>query len=252
MINDPGFYLFAIPALLIAGISKGGFGGGLGVLAVPTLSLVVPPLQAAAIMLPILCLMDIFGVWAYRRSFHWPNLRILLPAGLTGVLIATFTARYISVAGAKGLIGLIAVGFSLHYWLAQRSAPATGTSVLKGGFWGTIAGFTSFVAHAGGPPMSVYLLPQRLDKQLFVGTTVIFFIVINYAKLIPYTWLGQFPLENLGLSLVLSPLAPIGIQLGIWLRDRVSELWFYRVCYLFLFITGLKLLNDAREGVSLV
>lgn len=245
MITDPIFYAVAIPAIMIFGISKSGFGGGLGVLAVPMIAQVVPPFQAAAIMLPVLCLMDIFGAWAYRRTFSVANLKIMLPAGLLGVVIATFTFSLISVAATKALIGLIAVGFALNYWVDRRAATPAGVSVLKGGFWSAVAGFTSFIAHAGGPPVSMYLLPQRLDKKLFVGTTVLFFITVNYAKLVPYAWMGQFPAANLTTSLALAPLAPLGIQLGLWMRDRVSELWFYRVCYVFLFITGAKLLYDA-------
>jgi len=245
VITDPWFYAVAVPAVLLTGISKGGFGGGLGVLAVPLLSLQVPPLQAAAILLPILCLMDIFGAWAYRRSFSVRNLKILIPAGLTGVVIAGLTFQAVDVTATKLLIGLIAVGFSLHYWLGPRQHRPRGVNRLKGSFWGAMAGFTSFIAHAGGPPVSVYLLPQRLDKRLFVGTTVLFFITVNYAKLVPYAWLGQFPAGNLLTSLALAPLAPLGIRLGLWLRDRVSQVWFYRACYSFLLITGLKLLHDA-------
>ncbi len=244
MIEQPLFYALAVPAVLIVGISKGGFGGGLGTMAVPLMSMAVAPPQAAAILLPILCLMDLFAVWVYRGKWDLANLRILIPAALLGIVIGTLAFRYLDATAIRLLIGVVAVGFALAYWLGREADAPPGPSVLRGGFWGTLAGFTSFVAHAGGPPTSVYLLPQRLDKTLFVGTTVILFITINYAKLLPYAWLGQLHLGNLGTSLVLAPLAPVGMALGFWLHHRVSGTWFYRICYLFLFLTGLKLLYD--------
>jgi uncharacterized membrane protein YfcA len=122
-----------------------------------------------------------------------------------------------------------------------------GVSVARGTFWGAISGFTSFIAHASGPPMSIYLLPQRMEKTRFLATTIVFVLFMNYLKLIPYTWLGQFSGENLRTSLVLLPLAPLGMWLGIWLHRIVPEAAFYRICYLLLFLAGLKLLYD---GIS--
>ncbi|MEE8271092.1 MAG: sulfite exporter TauE/SafE family protein [Alphaproteobacteria bacterium] len=245
MIEAPWFYVLAVPAVLIAGISKAGFGGGVGVMAVPLMSLAVAPQQAAAVMLPILCLMDLFGVWAYRRRWDGRNLRIILPGALVGIAIGAATFRHLDAGLVRMLIGLVAVGFALDYWLRPRAAgPARAADPARGGFWGMVAGFTSFVAHAGGPPISVYLLPQRLDRTLFVGTTVVFFITINYVKLIPYGWLGQLHGGNLTTSLVLAPLAPLGMWLGLALHRRVSDAAFYRICYGLLLATGAKLLYD--------
>ncbi|MDX1655989.1 MAG: sulfite exporter TauE/SafE family protein [Candidatus Competibacteraceae bacterium] len=252
MISDPAFYLAAVPAVLIVGISKGGFGGGLGVVAVPLLSLAIDPLRAAAIMLPILCLMDLFSVWAYRRRWDPVNLRILLPAALAGIALAAATFRLVDATFVRLLVGGIAVGFALDYWLKGRRkrGGSRGPDPLKGGFWGAIAGFTSFIAHAAGPPLGVYLLPQRLEKGLFVGTTVIFFTVINYVKLVPYAWLGQLEVANLTTSLVLAPLAPLGVWLGVWLHGRIDENLFYRFCYLLVFMVGLKLLWEAFGALA--
>jgi uncharacterized membrane protein YfcA len=246
LIEQPLFYLLAVPAVLILGISKGGFGGGLGSLAVPLTALVVSPIQAAAVLLPILCVMDVHGAWVYRGRWDKANLKILMPAALIGLAVGTFTFRHLDAQIIRLLIGTIAVGFTIHFWLSGLTATPTarGADAVRGGFWGAVSGFTSFIAHAGGPPMSVYLLPQRMDKTRFLATTVIFVLFMNYVKLVPYAWIGQFSAENVYTSLVLLPIAPIGMWLGIWLHRVVPEDVFYRVCYLLLFVAGLKLLYD--------
>lgn len=250
MITDPWFYAAAIPAVLLAAISKGGFGGGLAMLGVPLLSLTIPAPQAAAIMLPILCLMDAVGVWGYRKTWHRRNLWIMAVGALLGIAIGTATFHLFSDAAIRFLIGCIAVAFALNYWFRRKSETApTRPNLVKGMAWGALSGFTSFMAHAGGPPANAYLLPQRMDKTLFVGTMVMFFTSINYAKLLPYWWLGLLPVGNLTMSLMLCPLAPVGVLLGIWLHRRISPTWFYRLCYLFLFASGLKLLYDGATAL---
>jgi uncharacterized membrane protein YfcA len=245
MINDPTFYVVTTVAILIMGISKSGFGSGLGVLAVPLMSLVIPPAQAAAIMLPLLCVMDLFNVIHYRDKFDRTNLFILVPAAIVGILLGTFTFRYLSDAHIRILVGVLSVLFVVNYFIGRRNpVKQTGPSILRGSFWGTVTGFTSFGVHAGGPPVSVYLLPQKMDKTIFVGTTVIFFTIVNYIKLVPYYFLGQLNGNNLLVSLVLAPLAPVGVWIGIKLHDRVNEKLFYNLAYFFLFITGIKLLYD--------
>lgn len=243
MIDQPLFYLLATLAVLIVGISKGGFGGGLGVVGVPLMALVVPPFQAAAILLPILCLMDLAGLRAYWGKWHRLNLRIMIPGAVAGIVVASLTYRWVSEDFLRLLIGSIAVLFALNYYLSQWLAPkaAKEANWLRGSFWSAVAGFTSFAAHAGGPPASIYLLPQRLDKTLLVGTTVVFFTLVNYLKLIPYTLFGQFDMGNLLTALVMTPVAILGIQLGVWLHHRVNAMWFYRISYAFLLITGGRL-----------
>jgi hypothetical protein len=248
MIHDPLFYLLAIPAVILTGVFKGGFGTGLGILAVPLMALAVPPVQAAGILLPVLCLMDLFGLWAYRRHWHGPILRVALPAALVGILAGTATFRLLDQSTIRLLIGGIAVTFALHHWLV-RGKPALEPGLdwrrkASGGFWSAVSGFTSFVAHAGGPPFAVFLLPQGLDPRRFVGTTVVFFGAVNYAKLIPYAWLGQLSGANLATALVLSPLAPLSMGMGIWLNQRIRLAAFYRIAYGMVFLAGLKLLYD--------
>ncbi|WP_279305897.1 sulfite exporter TauE/SafE family protein [Pokkaliibacter plantistimulans] len=162
VLTDPLFYFCAVPAVIIFGIAKGGFGGTLSIIAVPLISIAVPPAQAAAIMLPILCVMDLMAVRSYWREWHTANLRILLPASVTGILLGTVTFSYLSEAHIRILIGTIALSFVAHHWLKQQNKEAQPVNTWKGRLWGCIAGFTSFGIHAGGPPLSVYLLPQRL------------------------------------------------------------------------------------------
>lgn len=246
MIEDPRFYLLAVPAVLILGISKGGFGGGLGSLAVPLVALVVSPVQAAAVLLPILCVMDVHGAWVYRGRWDTGNLKILMPAALIGLAAGTATFSYLDARAIRIIIGAVAVGFTVHHWIRGLLATrrSRGASIGRGTFWGAVSGFTSFIAHASGPPLGVYLLPQRMDKTRFLATTIVFVLFMNYVKLVPYAWLGQFSGENLLTSLALLPIAPFGMWLGIWLHRVVPEELFYRVCYLLLFLAGLRLLYD--------
>ncbi len=251
MIDDPWFYAVAAPAVLIAGISKGGFGGGVGLVVVPLMALVISPIQAAGIMLPILCMMDLFGVWNYRGRWDARNLRILLPAALLGIAIGTATFRTLNGDMIRLMLGLLALAFVGHHLLRRDDAEQgerRPPDILRGGFWGTVAGFTTFVAHAGGPPISIYLLPQRMDRTLFVGTATVFYISVNYVKLIPYGWLGQLNAVNVATSFALAPLVPLGMWLGFMLHRRVSDRLFYRVCYGLLTATGGKLLYDGLVG----
>jgi hypothetical protein len=249
MITDPLFYAVAIPAVILVGLAKGGFVGALAMLGVPLISLMISPVQAAGILLPILIAMDVFALWAYRGVYHLPNLKILIPAALTGITIGWLTAAYVSDAHVRLIVGVIAFLFTLDYWIAWRGANIPGPNVAKGGFWGTIAGFTSFVAHAGGPPVQMYLLPQRLEPRLYVGTSVIFFTCVNWLKVIPYAALGQLGFENLATSAVLAPLAPISIFTGAWLVKILNAETFYRLAYAMIFVISLKLMWDGASAV---
>ena len=251
MITDPNFYLVAVPAVLIYGIAKGGFGGGVVVVAVPLMSLVVSPLTAAAILLPILCVMDLLALWVFRGRWRWPELKLLVPASLVGIGIGTLLYEYMSADVIRLILGTISVSFTLHWaWQQVHRSPAQealfgpGVGIVAG----TSAGFTSFVAHAGAPPLSIYLLRRGMDRTTFVATAAVFFAVANYVKLIPYAWLGQLDLSNLTTSLVLSPLAPIGIACGKWLHDRVSDRFFFGFAYVMLLVVGCKLIWDGLAG----
>lgn len=252
MLADPWFYAVAIPAVLLVGISKSGFGGAFGAVAVPLMAVVISPVQAAGILLPILCFMDLLGLWAYRGKWVRAELRTLLPAALLGIAAGTLLFGYMSADIVRLIIGAISLVFAVHYWvhLARTEPGRSPVSRAAGIAGGAGAGFTSFVAHAGGPPLSMYLLRRPLDKTQFVATTVMFFAVVNYVKLVPYAWLGQFSTGNLTASLLLAPFAPIGIAAGVWLHERVPERLFFRLACVFLFALSLKMISDGVGGLS--
>jgi uncharacterized membrane protein YfcA len=249
LIADPWFYAAAIPGVLVAGIAKGGVsGGGVGMLGTMALVLVVPPVQAAAIMLPILCLMDIIGTWTFRRTWDRRSFWHLTPGALVGIALGAVTFGLLDEAWIRLMVGTLSVVFIADQALGlkgrlmnDRPGPVAG-AVLGG-----LSGYTSFVIHSGAPPAAMYLLPQRMEKATLVGTTMIFFLVVNYAKLPPYAILGLLSTDNVATSLALAPLAPLGIWLGARLNRVISPAWFYRVSYAFLLVTGLKLVVDGLK-----
>lgn len=246
------FYPVAAIAILLTGISKGGFAGAASGLAVPLMTLFVDPAVAAGIMLPILCAMDIFGVHAYRGRWSREHLAILLPGALVGIVVGAFAFGAMSLNAIRLVVGGIAVVFALNRWfkLSERLAARLAASRkppgrVAGAFWGALSGFTSTLAHAGGPPFVIYMLPHRPDKTTFVATSVVFFLIVNYVKLVPYYFLGQLNAENLSTSLLFAPLAPMGIWIGVWLHKHLTEAVFYSVTNLLLFSSGAKLVWDA-------
>lgn len=256
LISDPWFYLVAVPGVLIVGIGKGGFAGGLGMLAVPLMALTVSPVQAASIMLPILCVMDVTGLKAWISTWNTSLMMRLIPGALLGVLAGYLAFEYVSDAVLKLLLGLMAILFTLNHWSKRWRAIKPNKDVnevadrIQGGFWAGVSGFTSFLAHAGAPPLMMYLLPKQLDKRLMVGTVTIFFAIVNYVKLVPYAALGLLDATNLATSLILAPLAVIGVKLGIWLHDKINPVAFFRLMYFFLFSTGLKLAWDGATALG--
>jgi len=243
ILTDPWFWAVAIPAVVLTGISKGGLGGSAGGVATPLIALTISPAQGAAIMLPVLCVMDLAGIQAYLGRWDRRIMRIIVPAGLLGTVVGTITFRQLDDNWIRILLGVIALGF-LAYNLYPRSAPRRKPSDAEGWFWSTLAGFTSFVSHSGSPPLLVYMLPQKLDKVVFVSTLLVFFAAMNYAKIVPYWWLGLLDFRNLATSLVLIPIGIAGTYLGVWLQTRINALWFYRIVHVLLLLTGVKLLYD--------
>lgn len=248
LIPDPLFWICAVFAVITTGISKGGL-GGLGIFAVPVMSLAISPVQAAGIMLPILIVMDWTSVAAYRK--HWDKrvLLLTLPGAIIGIVLGGFLARYVDDSFVRIAVGLIALGFVAYVVTKELLFKSGKLSRLVGnrlaGFIaGTAAGFTSFIAHAGGPPFQAYAIPQGLEKRIYAGTAVMFFTVVNAVKLVPYAMLGQFDKTNLSASLVLIPLAPIGVLIGVWLIKRIDEKVFFRILYGLLICVGVKLLYD--------
>lgn len=250
MLSNPWFYAAAIPAVLIVGLAKGGFGGGISVLGIPLMSLVIPPLDAAAIMLPIMIVMDVVALSAWWGVFDRRSVTVLIPATVLGIAIGWAVAAYVTDGAVRLIVGAVAIGFTLTYVLGEGSeAKPRVQNVAKGAFWGTVAGFTSFVSHAGGPPTQMYLLPLKLDPKLLAGTMVLVFAVANFVKLLPYAMLGQLSNDHLIVSAVLLPVAPVATVLGARLVRIVSVDTFYRVTYAALFVIGLKLLYDGATGL---
>jgi uncharacterized protein len=257
LITDPLFYLLAIPAVILLGLAKGGF-AGLGMISTPLLALVVPPLEGAAILLPILICQDAISVWTYHRSWSAWNLKVLLPGSVLGVGAGWVFARYFSNAGIELTVGAIALVFVLNMWLgaglraylgrppAKPKRPHPGMGVM----WGALSGFTSTLVQVGGPPFQIHMLPQRLDKFALVGTTVIFFAILNLMKIVPYVALGQFSPRNLVTSAILLPLAVASNFFGIWLVAKTPTDAFYRIAYLLMLLIAVALLWQGWRGLS--
>ena len=244
IIPELSFFLVAVPAVLMTGIDKGGLGSVLGMLAVPLMSLVMPPLQAVVILLPLLLVMDGCAIWGWRHSVDWKIMRTILAPGLMGVLLGVLIFSKLSENILRFLIGFISIAFCFYQWFF-KTFKVQKPCRIKGGFWSLVSGFSSFGVHAGGVPLSIYMLPLRLDKAILTGTMAIFFGIINLAKIPAYGGLGQLTMSNALLSLLLLPLCPIGVRIGMYLVHRINEQFFYKILYIGLFITGLKLIFDA-------
>lgn len=249
MLSDPYFYLVSIPAVLLYGISKGGFGGSVAVLAVPLMALVMSPTQAAAILLPILVIMDVVVVRTYWGHFQRQALRIMLPGALVGIAIGYLSAGVMNDNYMRILVGVLSVVFGAQSLLQIKTRAGHEHNSVVGAGFGALAGFTSFSIHAGGPPFTMYLMPKHLPPLLFAGTAGIFFAVVNAVKLIPYYLLGQFSADNLFYSLILVPLAPLGVRFGHYLVKRSDPAIYYRIISFFLLVVGGKLLWEG--GVAL-
>jgi hypothetical protein len=252
MLTDPLVYAAAVPAVILYGLSKGGF-SGVGLLSMPLLALVMSPVQAAAVMLPVLLAQDAVSVYAFRRDWEAGTLRRLLPGALVGIGLGFATATMITPDEVRLVVGLLAIAFCLQAWLARGPLIGGHTPQSWGpaGLWGTLAGYASFVIHAGGPPFNIYALPRSASRDAFVATSAVFFAIVNVVKLPAFAALGQMSRETLLLALALTPVAVAGNLAGIWLVKRVPVALFYRLIYLLTFLVGLKLsLDGARALIS--
>jgi uncharacterized membrane protein YfcA len=241
---DPVFYAAAVPAVTFAGISKGGFGSGAAFVAAAILALVVDPGTALGVMLPLLMLIDVATLGPYWRRWSWPDARLLIAGGIPGTILGALLWRVADDDLIRLLIGTIALGF-----VAWQMARARGLVSIRAGAvprWGgllagAVGGFTSFVSHAGGPPVAVYLLAQRLEKTAYQATTVLTFWVLNIAKLFPYAFLGIFTAETLWAGVLLAPAALAGAWLGVKAHVLVPVRLFFAITYVLLTLTGLRL-----------
>ncbi|MBT8413940.1 MAG: sulfite exporter TauE/SafE family protein [Boseongicola sp.] len=248
MILDTTFFMIAIPAVIFAGISKGGFGSGAAFVAAPLLALIIDPALAVGLMLPLLMLVDAATLRPYWKQWSWPDARLLILGAAPGVVLGTVFWRAADADMLRIFLGAISLAF-VAFQLARAQgviripnrpfAPAVGLLA------GAIAGFTSFVSHAGGPPVAVYLLARGMNKTTYQATTVITFWAVNIFKAIPYAILGIFTSQTLIAGLYLAPAALFGAWLGVKAHRLIPERLFFLITYVLLTLTGTKLIFDA-------
>lgn len=248
IITEPTFYFVAVPSVILLGLSKGGF-AGLGIASTPLLALYLPPLEAAALILPILITQDAISVYVYRRDWDSWNLKVMLPGAFAGMAIGWLLASHLSDALVRIIIGVIGLAFVANTWLRRNQIEQHKATVTSGVIWGGVSGFTSFMTQGGGPPFQVHVLPQRLPKLVLVGTTTIFFAIINVLKIGPYFLLAQFTAKNFVTSLLLLPIAVLANFAGIWLVRVTPTGIFYQIAYVLLFLVSLLLLWQGVKAV---
>jgi uncharacterized membrane protein YfcA len=245
---DPYFLAAAVPAVIMLGLAKGGFTGA-GSIATPLVALVLPPFEAAALILPILMVQDAISVWVYRRDWSAWNLKIMLPGAAAGIGVAWLLAAHIPDAVVRLIVGGIGVAFVLNAWLGRQPAQAK-VQARNGVFWGAVSGFTSAFANAGAPPFQIHVLPQALPKLTFVGTSTFFFAAVNILKVPPYFALGNFTSRTLLASLALMPVAVAANFAGIWLVRVTPVKLFYDISYVLVFLISLALLWQGIGGLK--
>jgi len=244
LITDPYFYGVAVPAVLLMGISKSGFGAGFGSLAVPIMALAVNVPQAAAILMPLLLLMDVLGIAAYRTDYDAALLKFLLPFGVLGIALGAWLFTLLDGQTVAGMVGVFTLLFLAQRLLFPPRPNSRPPPCWLGGVLTVLSGFTSFVAHAGGPPVNAYVIPLKLSPVRFTATMAYLFFVVNLCKWVPYAWLGLLDMRNLLTSLVLLPLAPVGVWIGVHWARRIGQQLFYRFLYVGMLLTGVKLVWD--------
>jgi hypothetical protein len=248
VISDPLFYAAAVVGVVFLGLAKGGF-SGVGMIATPLVALTVPPVQAAAIVLPILLVQDVLSVWVYRRDWDAWNLKVLVPGATIGIAVGWALAAYVSESYVRLTLGLITCAFVLNIWFGAEAKAARRPSAASGVFWGALSGFTSMISHAGAPPFQMHVLPQRLDRVAFAATSAVFFAAVNAIKVIPYFALGQFSSGNLATSAALFPFAILTNLFGIWVVRVMPTELFYRITYFLVFLISLELIRGGLTRI---
>jgi uncharacterized protein len=243
-IADPHFYAVAVPAVLLMGISKSGFGSGFGSLAVPLMALAVTVPEAAAILMPLLLVMDLLGIAAFRKDFDRRLLAFLVPYALLGTVLGAMLFKLMDSRWVAGIVGVLTLLFLAQRLLFPPKADSPPPPRWLGAVLTTTTGFTSFVAHAGSPPINAYVIPLKLPPVVFTATMAFLFFVVNLSKWIPYAWLGLLDGRNFATSLLLMPVAPLGVWVGVRMARRIDPQLFYRLVYTGMFLTGVKLVWD--------
>ncbi|MBN2328759.1 MAG: sulfite exporter TauE/SafE family protein [Candidatus Omnitrophica bacterium] len=243
------YYILAPLAVILIGVAKAGFGGGVGIAAVPMFIIATgDPKASLGIMLPLLCACDFFAILHYRNTFDRQNLIRLLPGAILGIAVCGLFLGMIEGKKAdeylQVMIGAISIAFVIYEIIKIRifkRLEAYKPQAWHGWLFGFSVGITSTLAHAGGPPATMFLLPQHLGRRLFVGTTVFFFTAVNATKLVPYAYHDMINFDSMRQSLFLLPFVPVGTYLGVWMNKRINEKIFTGVIYAILFLIGMKL-----------
>ena len=239
------FFFTVVPAIILFGIAKSGLGGSIALISIPLMTISMPLTTALGIILPILIFSDFIATYKYRKEFDLETLKLIVPFAAIGIIIGSFTFSYFSEELLKFIIGLMGFLFAGHYFFLKKNKEAKSEkNLLKGGICSTVAGFTSFSVHAGGTPTSIYLLPLRMKKEIYVGTRIIFFTFVNLIKLPLYINLSMMNFETFKQSLILFPVALIGILIGYQLLKIIEEKLFYNILYALIFLTSSKLIFD--------
>ncbi|WP_414819865.1 sulfite exporter TauE/SafE family protein [Sphingomonas sp. Root710] len=252
ILHDPWFWLLGIPAVIMIGLGKGGF-IGVGTLAMPVMAQAMPPVQAAAVLLPLLIVQDAVGVWSFRHSWDRRIMLLMLPSAVVGVALGYLFATSLSEAWiliALGLISILFAGQQLWMGRGRRAAPRHVLPGWVGIGCGAVSGLTSQIAHAGAPPYQLWVMPQRLPRDIFVGTTVIFFAAVNWVKVPAYAAMGQFTPVNLIAAAALMPVAIAATFTGVWLVRKVDADRLYSFVYWLTVLLGAKLLWDGWSRLT--
>lgn len=245
------FWVMAGLAAACVGMGKGGL-PVVGMLGVPVLSMAISPVTAAGLLLPVYVVSDMFALYAYRASFDRRVLAILAVGVTLGVGFGWATASIMPEWAVTALVGAIGFVFSLNLLLRRGDPPARAPDVGRGIFWGVLTGFTSFVSHTGAPPFQVYVLPLRLSKLMFAGTSTILFAYLNAIKLIPYAALGQFTPQNLWAAAALMPVAALSVWGGVRLVKWLPERLFFQVVTWALLAVSVKLIFDGAQKAGFI
>ena len=239
------FFFTVVPAIILFGIAKSGLGGSIALISIPLMTIAMPLTNALGIILPILIFSDFIATYKYRKEYDLETLKLMVPFAVIGIFIGSLTFTFFSEELLKFIIGLMGFLFAGHYFFLKKNKEAkSDKNFLKGGICSTIAGFASFCVHAGGTPTSLYLLPLRMKKEIYVGTRIIFFTCLNLFKLPLYINLSMTNFETFKQSLILFPVALLGILIGYKLLKIIEEKLFYNILYTLIFITSTKLLYD--------
>lgn len=250
MTFPPSFYFVLVAVIFLTGVSKSGFGGGLGVVSVPALSVFVEPQFAVAVLMPILIGIDVLVVWRYRHTWRQDVVFAMVPGALFGLMLGLATFQWMNADLIRFAVGLLALAFVAQHLFARSRKVMHGSDRRSGAFaFAALSGFASYVAHAGGPPVKGYLLRQQMDKSTFVGTNTMFFFSMNALKTVSYTLSGLLSFESLMVSLSVAPVLLLGVLAGTYLHKHVDQRLFTALVYGFLTLAGAKLLSDSVLSV---